>query len=75
MPDAGIVATVCLLLALFLLALEFFIPSFGMILVCAVILLVVSAWSAWKAWYYANPPFFWAYVVVATGGVPGSIFT
>ncbi|MCA9061999.1 MAG: NfeD family protein [Planctomycetaceae bacterium] len=74
MPDAGIVATVCLLLALFLLALEFFIPSFGMILACALILLVVAFWSAHKAWYVHNPTFFWVFVAVAVGGIPGSVF-
>jgi membrane-bound ClpP family serine protease len=43
MPDAGILATVMLLVGLFLLGLEFFVPSFGMILVAAVITLTISS--------------------------------
>jgi len=73
MPDAGILATLLLLLGLFLLGLEFFIPSFGMILVTAVIALVVSFWSACKAWWGVNPYFFWTYVVMLTVGIPGSL--
>lgn len=45
MPDAGVLATMLLVLGLFLLGLEFFIPSFGMILVIAVLSLIVSFWS------------------------------
>jgi membrane-bound serine protease (ClpP class) len=73
MPDAGILATLLLLLGLFLLGLEFFIPSFGMILVTAVIALVVSFWSACKAWWGVSPYFFWTYVVMLTAGIPGSL--
>ena len=51
MPDAGVLATMLLVLGLFLLGLEFFIPSFGMILVIAVLSLIVSFWSACKAWW------------------------
>ncbi|MFO0999856.1 MAG: NfeD family protein [Planctomycetaceae bacterium] len=72
MPDAGILATVMLLVGLFLLGLEFFIPSFGMILVAAVITLIVSFWSACKAWWGVNPGFFWTYVILLTAGIPGS---
>jgi membrane-bound ClpP family serine protease len=73
MPDAGILATVMLLVGLFLLGLEFFVPSFGMILVAAVITLVVSFWSACKAWWGVNPGFFWTYVILLTAGIPGSL--
>ena len=73
MPDAGILATMLLLLGLFLLGLEFFIPSFGMILVIAAVALIVSFWSACKAWWGVNPAFFWTYVVVLVTGIPGSL--
>ncbi len=58
MPDAGVLATMLLVLGLFLLGLEFFIPSFGMILVIAALSLIVSFWSACKAWWGVNPFFF-----------------
>lgn len=73
MPDAGILATILLLVGLFLLGLEFFIPSFGMILIAAVLSLVVSFWSAWKAWWVASPMFFWTYVIILAAGVPGAL--
>lgn len=73
MPDAGILATVMLLVGLFLLGLEFFIPSLGMILVAAVISLIVSFWSAYKAWWGVSPGFFWTYIILLTAGIPGSL--
>ena len=73
MPDAGILATVMLLVGLFLLGLEFIIPSFGMILIAAVITLTVSFWSAYKAWWGVNSGFFWTYVLLLTAGIPGSL--
>ena len=73
MPDAGILATVMLLVGLFLLGLEFFVPSFGMILVAAVISLIVSFWSAYKAWWGVSPGFFWTYIILLTAGIPGSM--
>ena len=66
-------ATILLLLGLFLLGLEFFIPSFGMILAVAIVSLIVSFWSAWKAWWGVNPGFFWTYVVVLIAGIPGAL--
>ncbi|MBC7965743.1 MAG: NfeD family protein [Fuerstia sp.] len=75
MPDAGILATMLLLLGWFLLGLEFFIPSFGMILAIAVISLIVSFWSACKAWWGVNPAFFWTYVVLLVAGIPGSLMS
>jgi membrane-bound ClpP family serine protease len=73
MPDAGILATVMLLVGLFLLGLEFFVPSFGMILVAAVISLIVSFWSAYKAWWGVSPGFFWTYIILLTAGIPASL--
>ena len=75
MPDAGILATILLLVGLFLLGLEFFIPSFGMILFVAVVALLVSFWSAWKAWWGVNPAFFWTYVFLLVAGIPGSLLS
>ncbi len=75
MPDAGILATVLLVVGLFLLGLEFFIPSFGMIGILAGISLVISFWSATKAWGNGeNPAFFWTYVCLLTAGIPGTVF-
>ena len=73
MPDAGILATMLLLVGLFLLGLEFFIPSFGMILFVAIVALIVSFWSACKAWWGVNPAFFWTYVLMLVAGIPGSL--
>jgi membrane-bound ClpP family serine protease len=73
MPDAGLLATILLLVGLFLLGLEFFIPSFGMILLLALIALIVSFWAACKAWYGTNPLFFWSYILMGGLGVPGSL--
>lgn len=73
MPDAGILATLLLLAGLFLLGLEFFIPSLGMILVLAIISLVVSFWSAVQAWWGTDPTFFWTYVLALIFGIPSSI--
>ncbi len=74
MPDAGVLATVLLLAGLFLLALEFFIPTFGMMLIVASISLIVSFWSAYKAWWGTNPFLFWTYLTVLVAGIPGSLF-
>ena len=73
MPDAGILATILLLLGLFLLGLEFFIPSMGMILITACLALIVSFWSACKAWWGTHPGFFWTYVMMLVVGIPGSL--
>ncbi|MBL8813409.1 MAG: NfeD family protein [Planctomycetaceae bacterium] len=74
MPDAGILATIMLLIGLILLGVEFFIPSFGMIFVCAALSLIVSLWAACKAWWGTNPGFFWSYIFVLVGGIPVSVF-
>lgn len=74
MPDAGILATIMLLIGLVLLGVEFFIPSFGMIFVCAALSLIVSLWAACKAWWGTNPGFFWSYLFVLVGGIPVSVF-
>lgn len=74
MPDAGILATILLVIGLFLLGLEFFIPSFGMIGTLAGVSLVISLWSANKAWGNGvNPTFFWSYVALLVAGIPGTI--
>jgi membrane-bound serine protease (ClpP class) len=73
MPDAGILATLLLLVGLVLLGLEFFIPSLGMITILALISLVVSFWSAVQAWWGTNPPFFWTYVSALIFGIPSSL--
>ena len=43
MPDAGVLATILLIVGLFLLALELMIPSFGMIGILSAISLLISA--------------------------------
>ena len=74
MPDAGVLATVLLIAGLFLLVLEFFIPSFGMIGIIAVICLAVASWSAWQAWGSdKNPAFFRTFVFFLICGVPGTL--
>ena len=73
LADAGILATLFLVVGLILLGLEFIIPSFGMIMVLSVISLVVSFWSACKAWWGDSPFFFWTYVVVLFAGAPSII--
>jgi membrane-bound ClpP family serine protease len=75
MPDAGMLATILLIVGLFLLGLEFFIPSFGIIGTLSAVSLMVSLWSANKAWGDdRNPAFFYAYLAVLIAGVPGTIF-
>lgn len=73
MADAAVLATLGLILGLFFLGLEFFVPSFGMLLVLSVIALVVSFWSACKAWWGTDPVFFWSYVFLLIAGIPGSL--
>jgi membrane-bound serine protease (ClpP class) len=75
MPDAGILATVLLVVGLFLLGLEFFVPSFGLIGSLAAVSLVVSWWSASKAWGGGqNTVLFTTYLVFLIAGVPSIIF-
>jgi membrane-bound serine protease (ClpP class) len=71
MPDAGVLATILLIVGLFLLALELMIPSFGIIGIGAGICLLISAWSAWQAWWGTSPGFFWTYVAFWMLGIPG----
>ena len=73
MPDAAVLATILLVVGLFLLSLEFFIPSFGMIGLGAVSALAISFWAACKAWWGTEPTFFWSYTAVLVGGVPASL--
>lgn len=70
MPDAGVLATILLIVGLFLLALELMIPSFGMIGILSAISLLVSAWCAWQAWWGTSPGFFWTYLAFWVLGIP-----
>ncbi|MEZ6059598.1 MAG: NfeD family protein [Planctomycetaceae bacterium] len=70
MPDAGVLATILLIVGLFLLALELMIPSFGIIGICSAISLLISAWCAWQAWWGTSPGFFWTYVSFWLLGIP-----
>jgi len=70
MPDAGVLATILLIVGLFLLALELMIPSFGIIGLLSALALLVSAWSAWQAWWGTSPGFFWTYAGFWVLGIP-----
>lgn len=70
MPDAGVLATILLILGLFLIALELMIPSFGMIGIMATVSLLISAWCAWQAWWGTSPGFFWTYAAFWVLGIP-----
>lgn len=69
--DAGVLATVLLIVGLFLIALELMIPSFGIIGIAAGICLVISLWSAGQAWWGTSPGFFWTYTTFLILGIPG----
>lgn len=70
MPDAGVLATILLIVGLLLIALELMIPSFGMIGILAAICMLISAWCAWQAWWADSPGFFWTYVAFWVLGIP-----
>ena len=70
MPDAGVLATVLLIVGLFLLALELMIPSFGLIGILSAISLLISAWCAWQAWWEPSPGLFWTYAAFWLLGIP-----
>ena len=74
MPDAAVLATVLLVIGLFLVALELMIPSFGLIGMSAALCLLISAWSAYQAWWSQDPIFFWTYVTFLVAGIPTSFF-
>lgn len=74
MPDAAVLATILLVVGLFLVAVELMIPSFGLIGMSAAICLLVSAWSAYQAWWTSDPVFFWSYVAFLVAGIPTSLF-
>lgn len=74
MPDAALLASLTLLAGLFLLSLEMFVPSLGLLLVMSLISLAVSFWSACKAWWGVSPHFFWSYVLLLLGGIPTTFF-
>ena len=66
-------ATILLILGLFLLALELMIPSFGMIGILSAISLLISAWCAWQAWWGTSPGFFWTYAAFWLLGIPAAL--
>ncbi len=74
MADAALLATLTLLAGLFLLSLEMFVPSFGLLLVMSLISLAVSFWAACKAWWAVSPHFFWSYMLLLLGGIPATFF-
>lgn len=74
MPDAALLASLTLLAGLFLLSLEMFVPSFGLLLVMSLTSLAVSFWSACKAWWGVSPHFFWSYILLLLGGIPATFF-
>jgi membrane-bound serine protease (ClpP class) len=74
MPDAAVLATILLVVGLFLVAVEMMIPSFGLIGASAGVCLVISAWSAWQAWWGTSPVFFWTYVGFFAVGIPTVFF-
>lgn len=71
MPDAGVLATILLIVGLSLLALELMIPSFGIIGILSALSLLISAWCAWQAWWGTSPGFFWTYAAFWLLGIPG----
>ena len=73
MPDAAVLATVFLVVGLFLVAVELMIPSFGLIGLSATVCLVISVWSAYQAWWNQEPGFFWTYLTFLAAGVPTSL--
>jgi len=74
MPDAALLASLTLLAGLFLLSLEMFVPSLGLLLVMSLISLAVSFWSACKAWWGVSPHFFWSYILLLLAGIPTTFF-
>ena len=74
MPDAAVLATILLVVGLFLVAVEMMIPSLGLIGAAAGLCLVISACSAWQAWWGTSPVFFWTYVAFFVVGIPGVCF-
>ncbi len=73
MPDAGVLATILLIVGLFLLALELMVPSFGMLGILSAITLLISAWCAWQAWWGTSPGFFWTYAAFWLLGIPSVV--
>lgn len=70
MPDAGVLATILLIVGLSLLALELMVPSFGIIGILSALSLLISAWCAWQAWWGTSPGFFWTYAAFWLLGIP-----
>ncbi len=71
--DPVLLAILGLIIGLALLAIEFFIPSGGLIFVIACVCLVVGVWGAWRAWGMEHRPWFWTYVGSLVVLIPGSL--
>jgi len=71
--DPVLLAILGLIIGLALLAIEFFIPSGGLIFVVACVCLVVGVWGAWGAWGMHHRPWFWTYVGSLVVLIPGSL--
>jgi membrane-bound ClpP family serine protease len=63
-------AVLLLIIALALLAAEFFIPSGGIILVIALVCVTASVIFAWHAWWDDHPGYWWTYIAVLVLSVP-----
>jgi len=59
---------------IFLIFLEFVVPSGGMIAVMCVCCLAGSAWFAYKAWYVAHPGVWWVYLTGMIALIPATIY-
>lgn len=71
--DPVLIAILGLVIGLALLAIEFFIPSGGLIFVIACVSLTVGVWGAWGAWGADHRPWFWTYVGSLVFLIPGSV--
>lgn len=59
---------------IFLIFLEFVVPSGGMIAVMCVCCFAGSAWFAYKAWYVAHPGVWWVYLTGMIALIPATIY-
>ena len=58
----------------FLIFLEFVVPSGGMIAVMCVCCFAASAWFAHRAWYVASPGYWWTYLTAMLAMIPATIY-
>jgi membrane-bound ClpP family serine protease len=71
--DPAIVAILLLALALFLFAIEVFIPSGGVLVIGASGTLIASFVFAWRAWWPGQVGYFWLFLGSAALLVPGVV--